>query len=597
MTNASLNLVNLDFDANKAALKAYLQGQTKFQDYDFDGSNMNVLLDILSYNTNQNAFYLNMVGSEMFMDSAQLRSSVVSHAKELNYLPRSFTSASASIDITIDTGNTAITTLTVPKGTSFTTRIDSNTYTFTTAENQILIGNSGVFSGTSNIYEGTYTTDSYVYNSSNTAQKFIISNENVDIDSLTVSVIEDSGATVLTYTKAETLYNLTADSKVFFVQMTIGEKYEVVFGDGVIGRQPKDNSTIVLEARISHGELPNGAFKFTADGPISGYSNVVVSTVSAAYGGAVGETIESIRYNAPRAFTTQERAITTEDYENLLRAEFPDINAVSAYGGEEATPPQYGKVFISVDLQNFDGLPSSREAVFKSFIKKRSPLSIDPVFIAPEYLYVNVDSTVRYNVNLTNLSAMDIELLAVSAISEYSSTNLNDFKSTLRYSQLVKAIDDSHTSIISNDTKISALKKVVPVTGVPTNYTVDYGFALDSTYPYSLSSNDNLNLAVFKSNLFKINDRVMVIEAGTDGIIWLSSVSGGVRSKIKKIGSINLTTGIAEIQSLQVDSISSGGSTINFSAIPATRDLSSSKNMILAISESDINISVEAIRE
>lgn len=597
MTNASLNLVNLDFDSNKAALKAYLQGQTKFQDYDFDGSNMNVLLDILSYNTNQNAFYLNMVGSEMFLDSAQLRSSVVSHAKELNYLPRSYTSAGASIDISIDTGNTAITTLTIPKGTSFTTRIDSNTYTFTTAENQILIGNSGVFSGTSSIYEGTYTTDSYVYNSSNTAQKFIVSNENTDIDSLTVSVIEDSGASVLTYSKAETLYGLSSNSKVFFVQMTVGEKYEVVFGDGVIGRQPKDNSTVVLEARVSHGELPNGAFKFTADGSISGYSNVVISTVSAAYGGSIGETIESIRYNAPRAFTTQERAITTEDYENLLRAEFPDINAVSAYGGEEATPPQYGKVFISVDLQNFDGLPTSREAVFKTFIKKRSPLSIDPIFIAPEYLYVNVDSTIRYNVNLTNLSAMDVELLAVSAISEYSSTKLNDFKSTLRYSQLVKAIDDSHSSIISNDTRISALKKIIPVTGIPTNYTVDYGFTLDSSYPYSLSSNDSLNLAVFRSNIFKINDRAMVIESGTDGIVWLSSISGGVRSKIKKIGSINLTTGIAEIQSLQIDSISSGGSTINFSAVPATRDLFSSKNMILAISENDINISVEAIRE
>jgi hypothetical protein len=593
----SNNLVNLDRQGLIEAFKSFLRSQTKFQDYDFDGANISVLMDLLGFNTNINGFYLNMIGNEMFMDSAQIRASAVSHAKELNYVPRSFTGARADLQVVINTGNVAITTITAPKGTSFTTRVGSNTYTFSTDENIVLTGDAGVFTGDVTVYEGVYVTDTYVYRSDDPTQRFVLTNETVDVGSLSVTVIENSGADVYTYTRATNLYDLNSTSKIFFVQMTENEKYEIVFGDGVIGRTPADNSTVVLEARVCHGELPNGAFKFVADGTIGGYSNVAVTTVSAASGGSIYESLNSIKFNAPRAFTTQERAITPEDYENLLRAEFPEINAVSAYGGEEADPPRFGKVFVSVDLQNFDGLPKSKEIIYKKFLKRRSPMSIDPVFVTPDYLYIYVGTTVRYNVNLTNLSENDIRLLTVSAISDFSSTNLDDFKATLRYSQLVSAIDDAHSSIVSNDTKILALKKISPVFGVTSDYVIDFGLSFNPNTPGSVAPSDPIELSVVRSSQFRVNDRVCVLEGGTDGVLWLSYIDGAVRTKAKPVGNFNVTTGKVSIQGLRIDTIVGGSSVLKLYAIPENKDITAARNMIIAIADDDISTTIETIRE
>jgi hypothetical protein len=595
MANSSLTLVNLDFDTNKSDLKDFLRSQDLFLDYDFDGANINVLLDVLAYNTYKNGFLLNMVGNEGFLDTAQLRDSVVSHAKELNYTPRSFRSAEALVDITITSTDDNKVSVTIPKGTSFTGRIGPESYSFTTDKNIVVSKTDGVFySSNVSIFEGNYVTESFSVNYEDPVN-YTLKNKNIDTRSITVTVLEDAGATVLTYLQSTSLFDLDDSSKVFFIQGASNERYEIVFGDGIIGRKPKNNSVIVVEYRLSSGELPNGTRTFRNDGNIDSESNVSIYTVSSASGGAVAESLESIRYNAPRHFTTQERAVTTEDYENLLRENFPEINVVSAYGGEEADPPQYGKVLVAVDLQNLDGLPSSKEIVYKKFLKARSPLAIDPIFVEPERLYVNVKSTVDYNLNLTTASSEDIKTFVISAIVDYNEEHLDDFKSTLRASKLGTKIDDSQVSIISNDTKLLAIKEIEPTVGVASNYDVKFNISLFDTLP-SVSKSHNVDEeVVINSSLFIINNQHCILEDDGDGIMRIVTISGDKYTTLKQIGTVNYSSGLVQLQNFKVDQVPGG--VIKIYAKPKSKDISSNKNTILSIREEDIDITINAVRE
>lgn len=599
MANSSIILTNLDFDTLKTTFKSYLRSQDRFQDYDFEGSNMNVLLDLLSYNTYLQSFYLNMVGSEMFLDTATLRDSVVSHAKELNYTPRSFKSAEATVDIVLTDTDLTRRSVTIPKGTSFSSRIGANNFTFTT--DQIIVTNQSVISGGKIkftapdviLYEGDYVTETFAISALKTS-KILISNKRIDTSSLSVTVIEDVGATVHSYQKASSLFGLSAESKVFFVQGGPGETYEIIFGDGVIGRTPKDNSVVIVEYRVSSGELPNGAFTFNQDGPIDGIADVSVVTKAAATSGSVSESIESIKYNAPRHFTTQERAVTTEDYGTLLKLNFPEVNGVIAYGGEEANPPQFGKVFLSVDLKDVDGLPDVKKDQFYKFLKPRSPVSIDPVFIDPQYLYVSCNAIVRYNINMTSLNVDDIRTKVMSAILSYSATNLNGFAKTLRYSRLVQAIDGCHSSIVSNELQVQAVKYITPIIGQYQNITIDYGIPILRTIPDStdhpLSDSHSI-----ESSSFVYDGQTVYIEDDGAGLMRIVSPSGSTHRKIKDIGDIDYDTGIVNISSLKIDSFT--GSHLKFFATPASKDIFSTKNTILNINETDISVSIEQIRE
>ena len=399
MANTTIDLVGLDFNSLKNNLKSFLKNNTQFKDLDYEGSNINVLLDVLAYNTYLNAFYTNMVASEMFLDTAQLRDSVVSHAKELNYAPRSFASAQAQITVAI-TPTSNVTSIVIPQYTSFTTRVGSNTYTFSTSDTQLIANaNNGVHSISLTVYEGLVTGETFVVGSANSQQRFVLSNPTIDTSSLIVNVYEDGGQNILTYLKQDKILDVTNTSLVYFVQGAENQQYELVFGDNIFGRRPKDGSTIVVKYRVSSGELPNGATTFVSDSAIDGHTNITVTATTIASGGAVSESIESIRYNAPRNFQSQERAVTSHDYETLLLSKFTDIQAISVYGGEEIDPPQFGKVFISVDLFNTDGASESRKTIFKQYISDRSPLTIDPVFVDPTFMYIKVTSNVYYNVN------------------------------------------------------------------------------------------------------------------------------------------------------------------------------------------------------
>ena len=589
MANSSIILSSLDFDTIKNTFKSYLKTQSKFNDYDFDGSNMSVLLDLLSYNTFHNSFYLNMIGSEMFLDSAQLRDSVVSHAKELNYTPRSFKSAVAKVAIVVKSSDLTKTSLLATKGTTFTSTQFNKTFTFTIPENIILdayetVDTSRFFGGIFDVYEGYYVTDTYTY-TYGSYDRILLSNKNIDTSSITVTVFEDNGANPVVYKEAKSLFDLTTTSPVFFVQGAENDSYEIVFGDGVSGRLPKNNSVIAVEYRICNGELPNGCNQFVPDSPISGETGITITTMSVAAGGSVSESIESIKRNAPRHFTTQERAITTEDYETLLKTNFPEVNAVHAYGGENLDPPQYGKVFVAVDLKEFDQVPDVKKTEYFKFLKPRSPVSIDPVFVNPEYMYLSINSKVKYNVNVTSLTPSDIQTIVTSSILQYSINNLNNFSSTFRYSKLCQQIDNSQLSIISNETDVQLIKTFVPILGTYSTFNVNFGV------PLSVRHFNETNYSVY-STPFTYNGLSAFIR--DDGMGSLNIVSTYTDAPIVKVGTIDYTTGLLQLSNFIIDAFV--GSEIRVYAYPVSKDISVTNNVILNIISTDISINAEGVR-
>jgi hypothetical protein len=596
MANSSINLVGLDFSDIKGNLKDYLKrSNSPFRDYNYEGSNLSALLDLLAYNTYLNNYYLNMVASEMFLDTASLRDSVVSHAKELNYIPQSFKSAIARVSFIISP-TTALGSIVVPKGTTFTSRIGSNNFTFSIADNITINANTtdGKFYVTTNIYEGAYTSDTFVY-TSNADIKYILSNQTIDLSSLTVSVISAAGAAPVEFSQANSYLGLTSQSNVFFLQAATNDQYEILFGDNISGSEPLVGSTIVARYRACNGELPNGATLFNIDGPIQNQANIsAVSTIFSASGGAVSESLSSIKRNATRHYQNQERAVTATDYENLLLQKFPEIQAISAYGGEELDPPQFGKVFIAVDVVNADGTPEVTKQKFVDYLTPKCPLSIEPIVVNPEFLFCLVNSNVKYNLSTTTLKDTDLETIVKSAISRYNSTNLNDFKSTLKYSKLLYAIDSSNPSIISNDTDIVPYKEFTPILNATNNYKIDFGFAINGTnkladnHSYEESHGVNSTEFIYKNILCTLED-------DGNGSLFLIAPSGNSHRRITSIGTVDYTAGVINLYNFSISSFT--GSAIRIFVNPINKDISSLRNTILTIRDNDINVEMISTRE
>ena len=596
--NTSIVLTELDFGNLKESLKSSMKSQSLFKDYDFEGSSLNVILDVLAHNTYLNTFYLNMVGSEMWMDSAQIRDSVVSHAKDINYLPRSFISAEAVVNIRAQADGSNQASIVLPKGSTFTGRAGQQSFTFTTDKNIVAYrqGNEYIAEGIS-LFEGNYVGESFVVDNSLESQAFKLSNKNADIRSLKVTVIEDNGSTVIEYLQARTLLGLNEQSPVFFVQAALADFYEVIFADAVVGRKPKDNSIVLLEYRLSNGELPNGINNFKLDSNISGTSSVTVEVVQPAAGGLISEDINSIKFNAPRAFTTQERAVTAEDYENLLKINFPEVNVVSAYGGEEADPPQFGKVVLSVDIKGFDGLPRAKETTYRRFLKERAPLSIDPIFVQPEFIYLAVDTTVKYNINLTGLTTSDIKTLVISQILNYKTQELDDFKVKAKYSRITTAIDSAHSSVDSNDTNILALKYVKPSLGRNVLYDINFYQAIEKPIiPVGELTKSFTDGSVYSNAFISGGKTTYLMDDGLGGIRMVTLNDQGQYARLRNVGTIDYATGKIQIFSLNITRMLSSN-VLKIYARTVLKDITSSKNVILTINEEDINVTVEQIRE
>jgi len=342
--------------------------------------------------------------------------------------------------------------------------------------------------------------------------------------------------------------------------------------------------------------LPNGLSIFTPDGTIDSETNITVTAVTKSSGGSIAESIESIKFNAPRAFTTQERAVTTTDFENLLKQKYPEINAVSAYGGEELDPPQFGKVFVALDLKETDILSRSKQDEYYTFLNPRSIVSIDPVFVDPDYVYVDITTSVKYNINISPINSDDIRALVLMSINKYATSNLDNFNKTLRYSKLVKAIDDSSSGIISNETDVIGLKILKPVLNTNTNYRLNYGYEFKTGITNVSGEQSALERFVISSTLFTVNNQKVYLEDDGAGIINLVAATGlTTQSILGQAGTVDYKNGIIYLNRFNVSDYE--GSAIKIYAKPVSKDIQSTKDIILNVLDEDIKISVTAVRE
>lgn len=607
MANNSISLVNLDFDTLKQNLKLYLKSQPQFTDFDFDGSNMSVLLDILTYNTHLNAFYLNMAVSEAFLDSAQVRNSVVSRAKELNYTPRSYRSSEAVIDIQFNQSNLSI--FEIPFGTKFTGKASNKTYTYTTNESITLYPSGGYFTANNlSLYEGVFVTDIYTVDTSIEAQRFILSNDTVDTNSLTVIVSEDAGQTNTTYTKAESLYNLNANSTVYFVQATEGSFYEIVFGDGIIGRKPLNNAQVFANYRITSGSDSNGSTNFTLDDNLSSYNGAggtitaTITTLQPGLGGANAESIESIRYNAPRHYQTQGRAITTADYRSLVLSNFPDVKTMNVYGGESiANSVQFGKVFISPATFSGDPLSDNAKTDIELFLKDRCTLGVMPQVVNPDYLYLIVTSKVKYDPDNTIESPSDIKNIVSNAILTYNEDNLVDFNTEFKFSRLEAAINSSENSISSNETTIIMRKDLNPDLDTDSYIDVQYRNKIVPGSFYStvfLSNGLQYQFTDYNplNNTFIINQisngRVSI--TNSSNLVYLKDVTNPGYETYTAAGRIDYENGSIDLNAISINGFVNN-TKIEFYAEPANQDIMAKSNDLIQIDMAAVNITVQSI--
>jgi hypothetical protein len=456
------------------------------------------------------------------------------------------------------------------------------------------------------IYQGVYQTDTFVVDYSIESQKFVLTDNTVDTDSITVTVIEDSGAAQYDYIYSSTLLGVKSTDSKFFIQPADAGKYEIIFGDDIIGRRPKNTAIVKVQYRTTSGDAANGVTKFNLDTNVAAASGStfhgnlpnIVSSVDipgGSYGGALTESVEQIRFKAPRYFQTQERAVTVSDYKILLQNKFPEISAIQVFGGETFDPPLYGKVFVSVKLMDIDGLPDSKKTEYANFIAERSPLSIDAVFTTPENLYYNVTSTVNYNINVTSQRPDEIKSKIISSIISYDATNFENFNVTLRKSKLQSVMDASDPSIISNDTQLKIFKKLVPFLGVSQNIVLRFGVPIINNLPTLFIPHDSTNIHAITSTNFTYHGQICHIEDDSDGIVRIVATVGGQDVLIGQIGSVDYDTGTITLNNFNIDSFV--GNEIRIYCIPRYADISVVGNNILELATDEMNITVVSLRQ
>jgi hypothetical protein len=613
MANSSLTLSSLDFDTLKQNFKEYLSTQSVFRDYDFDASNINVLLDVMSYNSYLNSFYLNMVASEMFLDSAQKYDSVVSHAKELNYVPRSAKSAAAEISFSLET--TGLNgQITLPKGTKFTGINANGSFAFTTDEVNTYTSSNNTFNVANlTIYEGSYFKDSFVVDYNIENQLYLLSNKNIDTNSLTVTVTENNGATITSFGRADTLFGLDSASEIFFLQGAHNSLYEVVFGDGLFGRKPLNGAVVTAEYRVCSGTDAIGSSSFELDndlGPTNGGSVNVsngIITVSASNSGANQESIESIRFASPRYFATQQRAIATDDYSSLILANFGgEISDVIVYGGETVEPKLYGRVIVSIKPASGQVAPNYLKTKINNYLRDYIALPNRILISDPDYLFCSVLTEVQYDKTITNKTASEIKTIVLNSVIDYSNDNLEKFGNDLRYSRLVTKIDSSDASITSNDTDLRIVKRISPLIDYSTSYDIDVGNPIyDGNINYSDVANHkslhntefdlhSQHAAVISSRFtYNLSDTVSYdlcfIEDDGEGNLIIFNETNDSLVPIAEAGTVNYDTGICNIKNLNVDNY---GAYISIYFRPRDKDILSQKNKIIVIDPTDVSILV-----
>ena len=585
-----LQVTELDFDLIKDNLKTYMKNQTEFSDYNFEGSGMSQIIDLLAYNTHYLAMNANFAMNEAFLDSATLRSSVVSHAKGLGYTPRSARAPVAYVDVTLNssTANSA----TLAKGTRFTTKVDGSTFGFVVNEDITTTPTNGVMRFINvPIYEGTLITSRYTVDLNNIEQKFLISDDRGDTTTLKVSV-QTSGSDVstTTYTLATDITQVTSGAKVYFLQESTDGKFEVYFGDGVVGSSISNGNIVQLQYVVTNKDRANGAKSFSTTS-VSGETDVTVALLVAALGGAEPESISSIKFNAPLDYSSQGRAVTTQDYKTILPTVYAGTQAVQVWGGEDNDPPIYGQVFLSVRTKSGTNLTQAQKNSIAVDLKKYNIASIRPTFVNPLITKIKLKVDFKFDSKTTTKTVGDLETLIRSTLATYNSGDLLNFDVVFRHSKISGLIDATDTSILSNTTRLTLNQIITPTLNASTQYIIDFNNAL-----YNPHSGHNATLGgITSSTGFTIagNTNTLYIDDDGNGIIRTYYLVGGqTRTYVDaSAGTINYASGKIVLTDLNITSATNTDGTISVDILPASNDVVSVRNQLLEIDLTNTTVS------
>lgn len=578
MADASrrIKVDELNFDDIKNNIKTFLKGQKQFKDYNFDGSGLSVILDILAYNTHYNALYNNMAVNEMFLDSASKRDSVVSIAKMLGYTPRSARCATATINVVVSGITTENNQLLLPARSIFTSGIDNVTYNFINLEDQIAefnsTTNSFIFSNIQ-IKEGKYQSQKYIVEP---GVKFTISNPNCDTSTLKVYINDSTGVgNAISYSLAEDVLTLDGTSEVYFLKEMENGIYEIYFGDGRLGKKVQNGNVVTITYMTTSGDAANTCKYFTANLGTA-FGKVSVRTVTPALGGDLPEDIDSIRFNAPRAYSNQNRAVTEEDYKNLVYRYLPEAQTVNVWGGEENDPPVYGKVYLSIKPTTGDYLDApTKSFITNQILRPKSIVTAIPEIVDPDYINIALATTVYYNPKETNLGVASLQSKIVSTINNYNNTELIKFDGMFRYSKLGRLIDASDKSFQNSITTITIRREMVPAFDTASSYTVNLGNPIyNSGVP-----EDAVNTTGF---YIPGSDLVYYIKDDGEGNLVMYYISGVDEIVVNRsIGYVNYTKGVLHIEELTIDSLASNK--FEFIIKPQSYDVVSVRNQIVRI--------------
>jgi len=600
-----INFSNLDFDQIKTTLKDYLRSNSNFTDYDFEGSNLSSILDVLAYNTYITSYNANMVANEVFIDSATLRENVVSLARNIGYVPRSRKAATATVTFFVDTSafSKVPSSLTLKKGTVATSSssFGGQSFIFSILSDITVpvVNNIATFTDIK-IYEGVLLSTNFTYTSRNPNQRFILPNSGIDTNLISVRVKDSITSTSsVKYSLQDNVFNLTKDSKVYFIQEIEDERYELFFGDGVIfGKKIENNNYIEVDYITSNGDSANGVTQFIYSGKITytqnGIEYPVTSGISLlttgvpSQGGENIETVDSIKKYAPRIYASQNRALSASDYEYLIPSKiYPETDSISVFGGEDLVPPQYGKVFISIKPKTGDFLPNLIKEDIKRELKKYSVAGIVPEILDLKYLYIEIDSKVYYNTNLAPSSQYVSSIIQSNANKYAESSELNKYGARFKYSKFLKIIDDSHESVTSNITKLQMRRDLRVVLNAFSEYQIGFG------NQFYIKSMDGFNIKSSSFRVSDLNDPVYLSDIPdsnrTTGSIFLFTVpnvnSTSATIVKRNVGKIDYKQGIITLNPINILSgkIKDGQSIIEISAIPSSNDVIGLQDLYLQL--------------
>ena len=579
---------NLDFNQIKTSLKEYMRAQSDFTDYDFEGSTLSVLLDTLAYNTYYTAFNTNMVVNELFIDSATLRDNVVALAKQLGYRPKSATSPTAYVSFTVTyTNATTDTELLLKKGTGFTATYDNNVYNYVVLDDVKAQVANGVATFTDvAVNEGTQLTNTFVINSASKSQRFILDNRNIDTNTIRVKVYPTGGSFNEPYLIADNILGVDGTSKVFFLDEIEDERYEILLGDGVLGKKLENNARIEVSYLITSGPESNGVRSFVFSGVLENPNNVSPSsfsvTINSTVAAAGGEEIEStqkIKYTAPKAYGTQERAVTADDYEAIVRKVYPATSDIIIFGGEDQEPPQYGKVFIVLKPTDASYLTSLTKNKIVADLKKYVVASVEPQIVDPSILYVEMNSKIYYNSLITDQTPTQIRDKVIGSIQSYIDTSDTEkFNGKFRYSKFVGVIDDADKSINSNLTSLTMRKDFYPSLNSTFYYEVCFQNAFDEDCDDPVLSSTGFRVTEYPNFDVYVEDR-----DGKIILYRLDTVTGDKVVLDNDIGDIDYVRGELKMYNLTIIKGSFFDNRISVRVKPLSNDIKAMREVYLDV--------------